>query len=302
MPDRPALIVMAAGIGSRYGGLKQVEPVGPGGEIVIDYSVYDAIRSGFGRVIFVIRRDMEREFRAIVERHISGRVPVAYVFQELDALPAGFAPPAGRVKPWGTGHAVLLCAGEVEGPFAVINADDFYGRRSFETLCGWLRRAAADSPEYALVGYVLRNTLSDHGSVARGLCEVDPAGRLVRLVERFRIEKTPGGIRMEEDGARIPLSGGEPVSMNMWGFTPTLFGRLEEGFRRFLRDAADRPKSEYLIPTVVGEMVRDGTATVEVLPSPETWLGVTYPEDKPSVVAGIRERIEAGEYPVRLWG
>jgi len=298
---KPTLVVMAAGIGSRYGGLKQIEPIGPGGEIVIDYSVYDALRAGFGRVVFIIRREIEAPFRAIVERHFADRIPVEYVFQELDALPNGFCAPPERTKPWGTGHAVLQCQEVVRESFAVINADDFYGRQSFEILSQWLQGAAPSSSDYSLVGYILRNTLSEHGSVARGVCEVNAARRLTRIAERLKIERAGTGARMEVDGRWLPLSGNEWVSMNMWGFTPTLFKRLEEGFLHFLSEALATPKSEFLVPSVVGDLVTLGQASVEVLSSPETWLGVTYPQDKPTVVAGVKARILAGDYPERLW-
>jgi UTP-glucose-1-phosphate uridylyltransferase len=298
---KPALVVMAAGIGSRYGGLKQIEPVGPGGEIVIDYSVFDALRAGFGRVLFIIRKEIEAPFRAIVDRHFSNRIPVDYVFQELEALPGGFRAPPERTKPWGTGHAILQCKGFIKEPFAVINADDFYGRRSFEILSRRLQRTDPASTDYSMVGYILHNTLSEHGSVARGLCEVDSSLKLLRIVERLKIERTSTGARMDVDGQWVPLSGKEWASMNMWGFTPALFDRLEEAFLRFLPGAIGQPKAEFLVPTVVGELVTRGDATVEVLASDETWLGVTYSEDKPGVVAGVQARIQAGDYPERLW-
>ncbi len=295
------LVVMAAGIGSRYGGLKQIDPVGPSGEIVIDYSIYDAIRAGFDRVVFIIRRDIEEAFRAIADRHFAGRVKVDYVFQELDLLPPGFSVPPERKKPWGTGHAVLCARAAVPGPFGVINADDFYGRGSFEALAGFLRKADPGSTDYALVGFTLRNTLSEHGAVARGVCEVDATNRLVSIVERLKIEKVGRGARYEENGAWHPLTGDEPVSMNMWAFTPRIFDSLDEGFRKFLRERGGDPKAEFLVPTHVGELVKTGGATVRVLPTAETWFGVTYPADKPAVAAGIRALVEAGRYPANLW-
>lgn len=298
---KPTLVVMAAGIGSRYGGLKQIEPVGPSGEIVIDYSIYDAIRAGFGRVVFIIRREIETAFRAISDAHFAGRIACDYVFQELDRLPAGFAAPPGRVKPWGTGHALLVCREAVREPFAAINADDFYGRRSFAALADFLRGVRPDSTDYALVGFTLRNTLSEHGAVARGICAADERGRLTSIVERLKIEKAGAGARYEENGEWRPLTGDEPVSMNMWAFTPRIFESLDAGFRRFLPGALAQPKAEFLIPTHVGEEVAAGRARVQVLETPEPWLGVTYPEDKPAVAAGIRERIARGEYPDNLW-
>ncbi len=298
----PTLVVMAAGIGSRYGGLKQIDPVGPSGEIVIDYSIYDAIRAGFTRVVFIIRRDIEEAFRAIVDVHFAGRVAVDYVFQELDRLPPGFAVPPERKKPWGTGHAILCCRDIVREPFGVINADDFYGRGSFEALAGFLRGADPRASQYALVGFTLRNTLSEHGSVARGVCEVDASGRLVSIAERLKIEKDGAAARYEDHGAWHSLSGDEPVSMNMWAFTPVIFETLDEDFREFLRVKGSDPKAEFLVPTHVGRLVREKRATVRVLPTAETWFGVTYPADKPAVAAGIRRLIALGKYPENLWG
>ncbi len=298
---QPTLVVMAAGIGSRYGGLKQIDPVGPGGEIVIDYSIYDAIRAGFGRVVFIIRRDIEAPFRAIADAHFAGRIEVEYAFQELNDLPPGFSAPPDRKKPWGTGHAILCARAEVQGPFGVINADDFYGRRSFEALADFLRGANPNTTDYALVGFTLRNTLSEHGSVARGVCEVDATGRLTSIVERLKIEKDGASARYEEGGAWHPLTGDEPVSMNMWGFTPRLFESLDAGFRAFLPSALANPKAEFLVPTHVGDEVAAGRARVRVLSTPEQWFGVTYPQDKPAVAAGIRALIARGAYPERLW-
>lgn len=298
---QPTLVVMAAGIGSRYGGLKQIDPVGPAGEIVIDYSIYDAIRAGFERVVFVIRRDIEAPFRAIADAHFAGRIAVDYVFQELNDLPAGFATPPDRKKPWGTGQAILAARAAVRGPFGVINADDFYGRRSFEILAAFLRGADPAATDYALVGFTLRNTLSEHGAVARGVCAVDGAGRLTAIAERLKIEKDGAGARYEEGGVWHPLTGDEPVSMNMWGFTPRLFESLDSGFRAFLPGAMSNPKSEFLVPTHIGDEVRAGRARVRVLATPEQWFGVTYPEDKPAVAAGIRALIAQGAYPASLW-
>lgn len=299
---QPTLVVMAAGIGSRYGGLKQIDPVGPSGEIVIDYSIYDAIRAGFGRVVFIIRREIEAAFRAISDAHFAGRIPCDYVFQELDRLPPGFSVPPDRKKPWGTGHALLCCRDAVREPFAAINADDFYGRQSFVALANYLRGVRPDSTDYALVGFTLRNTLSEHGSVARGICEVNADGWLTSIAERLKIEKVGSAARYEADGAWHPLTGDEPVSMNMWAFTPRLFESLDAGFRRFLPGALTQPKAEFLIPTHIGDEVAAGRARVRVLSTSEHWLGVTYPEDKPAVAAGIRERIALGEYPENLWG
>ncbi len=298
---KPTLVIMAAGMGSRYGGLKQIDPVGPSGEIVLDYAIHDAIQAGFGAAVFVIRRDIEADFRAIVEPHWQGRIPLAYAFQELDDLPAGFARPADRTKPWGTGQAILACRAQVEGPFAVINADDFYGAGSFRALAGFLRTADPAGTDYALVGFTLRHTLSDHGSVARALCACDAEGRLTRIVERLKVERDGDGARYLDGGDWRPLTGDEPVSMNMFGFTPTLFDQLDHAFRDFLAREGESPKAEFLIPTVVGDLITRGEARVSVLPTKESWLGVTFPEDKPAVKAGIQARIDEGLYPTPLW-
>jgi dTDP-glucose pyrophosphorylase len=293
----PTLLVLAAGMGSRYGGLKQIDPVGPAGETIIDYSIYDAMRAGFGKVVFVIRKDIEQAFRDIVGRKFEQRLPVEYAFQELDKIPPPFTVPPGRTKPWGTGHAILMAQDLIHEPFAMINADDFYGADAFRVLGGWLRQARPDASDYAMVGFTLRNTLSDHGTVARGVCEVDNAGMLTRIVEMLKIEKAGRGARQGEH----LLSGDEPVSMNFWGFTPTLFGHLRVELEQFLRQHGHEEKSELLIPNVVGALVRDGRATCRVLRTTSTWFGVTYKEDRPLVIEGIRKRIAAGEYPQKLW-
>jgi choline kinase len=299
---KPTLVVMAAGIGSRYGGLKQVDPIGPGGEIVIDYSVYDAIRAGFGKVVFIIRKEIEGPFREVVEPHFRGRIPFEYVHQELDMLPPGFKVPADRKKPWGTTHAILACRDKVREPFGVVNADDFYGRRSFELLSKALQKKDAGSADYVLIGFLIRNTLSEHGAVSRGVCEVSDAGRLVKVVERTKIERMDGRIQMiEDDGRWVDLAEEAVVSMNMWGFTPRVFGQFDGIFKAFLESDANNPKAECYIPTSVDALIHRGEASVEVASSPDTWLGMTYTEDKPWVIEGVRKLIRAGEYPERLW-
>lgn len=297
------LVVLAAGIGSRYGGLKQIEAVGPGGEIVIEYSVFDALRSGFDRVVCVIRRDIEADFRAIVAARFERHVRVDYVFQDLLDLPAGATPPPERRKPWGTAHAVRACRDAVREPFAVINADDFYGRRSYEALAGFLKGVAVTDRRYSMVAFTLSNTLSEHGHVARGVCEVDAAGYLRRVVERTRIERAAEGIVFTEgEGTRHPLTGDERVSMNMWGLTPALFPALEREFGSFVKRAGRDVKAECYLPAVVDTLVGEGAATVRVLDTPEAWFGVTYPQDKGVVVQGIRHLVAAGVYPEKLWG
>ncbi|HUJ70720.1 MAG TPA: sugar phosphate nucleotidyltransferase [Verrucomicrobiae bacterium] len=291
---QPTLLVMAAGMGSRYGGLKQLDAVGPGGETIIDYSIYDALRTGFTRLVFVIRRDIEAPFCEAIGRKFEKRAAVEYVFQELDTLPSGFTVPAGRTKPWGTTHAILLAKEAVHEPFAAINADDFYGRDSFQVMADFLRAGRTD---YAMVGYTLRNTLSEHGSVSRGVCVCDPDGYLQAVTELTKIEKHGRGAQAE---GRV-LSGDEPVSMNFWGFTPALFPQLRERFEEFLRRSGHELKSECYIPTTVNELVAAGTARVKVLRTPASWFGVTYQEDKPRVTAGIRQLIARGDYPEKLW-
>jgi UTP-glucose-1-phosphate uridylyltransferase len=293
----PALVIMAAGIGSRYGGLKQMDPVGPGGEFIIDYTVFDAVRSGFGKVVFVIRRDIEDAFKRTIGARIASRVAVEYVFQEIGDVPAGFSVPAERRKPWGTGQAILVAGTAVREPFGVVNADDFYGRESYEVLAGFLTDTARDSTAYAMVGFTLSNTLSDHGSVTRAICQAGPDGLLKTVVERAGLARTATGVVCSGQA----LTGSELASMNMWGFKPSLFGHLSEAFPRFLESTRQTPNAEFLIPTFVDELIRRRAASVRVLRTPCTWLGLTNPADRTVVVASIRQRVEAGEYPPRLW-
>jgi hypothetical protein len=300
-PDSPTLLVLAAGMGSRYGGLKQIDPIGPGGEVVLDYSVHDALRAGFGRVVFVIRRDIEADFRAAVGAHFEGRIAVDYVFQELDQLPAGHPVPPGRSKPWGTTHATLAAAEAIHEPFAVINADDFYGRQTFAVLADWLRAHRDSRGVYSLVGFVLANTLSEHGGVSRGVCAVDAAGHLTEIEECHEIARDGDGVKLRRAAGWDRGTGQEIVSMNCWGFTPDVFAALRDAFAAFLDSPRDPLKSECLLPTVIGDLVRGGRATVETLRSDAQWFGVTYPADKPAVKAGVQARILAGEYPERLW-
>lgn len=299
---KPTLVVMAAGMGSRYGGLKQIDPVGPSGEVVLDYSVFDAVRAGFGRVVFIIRRDIEDAFKERVGGHYAGHIDVDYAFQELTDLPEGYEVPEGRSKPWGTTHAVLACRDIVNEPFAVINADDFYGQESFEVLANELSDYNPEEDKACLVGFVIRNTLSDFGPVTRAVCETDDDGYLTEIVERHKIEKLNGGARYLEEDEWVVISGEEPVSMNMWGYTPALFPALQESFETFLKQSIEIPKSECLIPTTVGELIDERGLKARVLSSKEKWFGVTYPEDKPSVMEGIKQLVDAGQYPASLWG
>jgi hypothetical protein len=296
----PTLIIMAAGMGSRYGGLKQIDPVGPSGEIVLDYSVYDALEAGFGKVVFVIRKDIEDEFKKAVAGKYEGRIEVEYAIQELGDIPEEFAVPADRKKPWGTGHAIRACRDAVSEPFAVINADDFYGRESFELLCGALAEADPESTASCMVGFKIMNTLSPNGPVTRGVCR-EENGFLQHIAEREKIERADGTVRCLVDGEWKRLSGEETVSMNMWGFTPWLFGELESRLEAFLRERGAELKSEFLIPTIVDELIRERKTSVRVLHSSEQWYGVTYPEDKPTVQRGILELVDAGRYPASLW-
>ena len=303
---KPTLVVLAAGMGSRYGGLKQVDPVGPSGEAILDYSVFDAHRAGFGKVVFIIRKDIEEVFRAQIGSKYEGLLPVDYAFQDIADLPLPYTVPDGRSKPWGTAHAIRAARNVVHEPFAAINADDFYGRDAFQQLGKFLQSsAAADAAaplRFAMVGYKLSLTLSEHGSVARGICSIDSAGRLSKVVEHVKLVKTPTGAHDEDPAAEVnDFSGDERVSMNLWGFTPALFDALEARFPAWLAANAQREKSEWYIPFVVDEMVHEGAATVDVLPTESSWFGVTYREDKPFVTAEIRKLVDAGEYPASLF-
>lgn len=294
---------MAAGIGSRFGGLKQIEPVGPGGELVIEYSIYDALRAGFGKVVFLIREDMLDMFREVVGRRVEGRIETAYAFQRLDDLPPGYRVPDGRVKPWGTAHAVLSCRAQVAEPFAAINADDFYGRAVFETLGKYLA-GLQDTPERlegCMAGYVLGNTLSEHGSVARGVCQVNADGYLGGVREHLRIQRVDAAVKTFDGQAWQPLPEDSTVSMNMWGFTPNVFAELSARFPLFLQRNHDPLKAEFFLPEAAGEMIAEGCLRVRVLPTAARWFGVTYPADLPLVRKNVRALVGNGVYPQDLW-
>jgi len=298
---KPSLLIMAAGMGSRYGGLKQMEALGPGGATLLDYSVYDALKAGFGKVVFVIRRDIEDDFKKIVGRKWEAKVPTRYVYQELSMVPDGFKAPEGRKKPWGTGHAIWVAQAALQEPFAVINADDYYGRDSFKVLGGYLSKLKdLKAPSYSMVGFKLGNTLSEHGTVSRGICQVG-AGYLKEVVERVEIGQEGKKTYYQEGDKRFPLKGSETVSMNMWGFTPRLFGQLGEGFVKFMKEKGGEEKSEFLIPRVVDTLVRGKKAKVKVLPTKSPWFGVTYPDDKGRVKAAILKLVEKRTYPERPW-
>ena len=297
---KPTLLVLAAGMGSRYGGLKQIDPVGPNGETIIDYSIYDALRAGFGKLVFVIRKDIEQQFREIIGTRFEKRIAVEYVFQELDKLPPPYKLPAGRTKPWGTTHAILMAEGVVKENFAAINADDFYGQQAYQVLAQHL---TSGTPDYAMVGFTLKNTLSDHGSVARGVSRVDANNYLTNIVEMMKIEPDGSGAKnTEADGKITKLTGDEAVSMNFWGFTPALFAQLKVEFEKFLKKAGGEQKSECYIPATVGDLVTSGRAKCKVLRSSDSWFGVTYREDRPQVVESIRQLVAQGKYPAKLWG
>ena len=300
--SKPTLLILAAGMGSRYGGLKQMDPVGPAGEIVLDYSIFDAVRAGFGRVVFVIRRDIEKPFRDMVGAKWAPRIPCAYAFQDLADVPAGFAVPADRAKPWGTAHAIRAGRHEISGPFAAINADDFYGAASFRALAGHLT-AETGATSHCMVAFRLGQTLSEHGSVSRGVCLCGADRLLTGIQERTKITRHADGSLWDEPegGAAAALTGEEPVSMNCWGFMPSAFGALDAAFETFLKgEGGNSPKKEFTIPSVVDGLIRSGRGTVKVLDTTSRWFGVTYREDKATVQASIRELVSAGEYPAKL--
>jgi len=300
----PALVILAAGLGSRYGGLKQIEPVGPNGEVVLDYSVFDALRAGFTNVVFVIRRDIEAAFREHVSRRFESRINVRYVFQDPNHLPGGRIASPGRIKPWGTGHALWCAAGSLAQPFAVLNADDFYGVDSFRQLGRFLR---APRPSFAavpgcMVGFKLARTLSEFGTVSRGLCQVGPDGRLVTVEECTAIERKGDAIVCPgANGTLRRFTGEETVSMNCWGFFPELFPFLEKHLASFLEARGTDPKAEFYLPAAITAMIQHGEAAIDVLATEADWFGVTYREDHPQVVAALRRLIAAGVYPEKLW-
>jgi len=298
---KPTLFILAAGLGSRYGGLKQMDGIGPNGETIMEYSVYDAIRSGFGKVVFVIRHSFEKEFREFVDKRFGKAIPVEIVFQELDSLPEGYQLNKEREKPWGTNHAVLMGKSAIREPFCVINADDFYGKESFEAISAFLQSLDGKKGLYGMVGYRVCNTLSESGSVARGVCETDAVCCLTTVVERTQIERVDGKIQYKDNETWYELAENTPVSMNMWAFTPDYFDYSEEAFKLFLDERGNELKSEFFIPLVVNNMVKSGAATVKVLDTTSQWFGVTYQQDKPSVIENINRLIEQKLYPPVLW-
>jgi len=299
---KPTLLVLAAGLGTRYGGFKQIDAIGPHGETIIDYSIYDGIRAGFGRMVFVIRHYFEDAFREKVSSKFDRFVETAYAYQELDACIGSFELPADREKPWGTGHAILVCRDVIHEPFAVVNADDYYGAHSLKTIAGFLAAKDVTAADYAMVGYVLRNTLSEHGGVSRGVSQCDEHMFMRGLMECKKIEKTGAGARyLDGDGRPHALTGDEIVSMNLWGFQPSIFPHLQSQFERFLRDRGAEAKAEMYIPSVVDALIRGGQARVKVLQTHDTWFGVTYRQDREMAMKYIHKLIAEGVYPERLW-
>lgn len=303
--EKPVLIIMAAGMGSRFGGLKQIEPVDEEGHIIMDFSLFDAKRAGFERVIFIIKKENENDFREAIGNRIEKYMKVSYIFQDVEALPEGFSVPEGRIKPWGTAHAVLCAASVINGPFAVINADDFYGRDAFEKIFTYLSNHPDDEKyRYSMVGYELQKTVTENGYVSRGVCSLDENSELQDIVERTQIEKRNSRIEYTEDGVNYnPIDGATLVSMNMWGFNPSFLEELRKGFEQFLHIIMEQNplKGEFYLPSEVSRLLEDKKATVKVLSSKDTWYGITYKEDKETIVAAIKEMKEAGKYPAILW-
>ena len=299
---KPTLFVLAAGMGSRYGGLKQLDGVGPSNETIMDYSIFDAVNSGFGKLVFVIRKDFEDEFTKKIVKKYEKKIPVELVFQEPNMLPEGFTPNPERVKPWGTNHAVMMGKSVINEPFAVINADDFYGRESFKVLADYLTSLNKSENKYCMVGYRVGNTLSESGTVARGVCETDENDNLTGVVERTKVKRIDGKVSYQEDnGSWVSIEDNTPVSMNMWGFTPGYFKYSDEYFIKFLNDNQDNIKAEFFIPLLVNELIVNKKVTVKVLDTPSKWFGVTYAEDRPTVVSKLKELTEKGVYPTPLW-
>ena len=302
---KPTLLLLAAGMGSRYGGLKQLDGLGPNGETIMDYSIYDAIQVGFGKIVFIIRKDFEEQFRTQILSKYEGHIPTEVVFQSLDALPEGFTVPDGRVKPWGTNHAVLMAKDVIHEPFCVINCDDFYNRDCFKVIGKYLSELPEGSKNhYAMVGFRVGNTLSENGTVSRGICSTDTQGNLTTVVERTKIERRDGTVQyVGDDGSWVSVPDNTPVSMNVWGFTPEYFAYSEEYFKGFLSDPANiaNPKAEFFIPLMVNKLITDGTASVRVLDTTSQWFGVTYPADRQGVVDRIQRLVNEGVYPSKLF-
>jgi dTDP-glucose pyrophosphorylase len=300
---KPTLLILAAGIGSRYGGMKQIDQVGPSGEAIIDYSLYDAIKAGFGKIVFVIRRDIENDVREFLENKLPEKVKIEFVHQELNMIPEGLTYPLERIKPWGTAHAIWVAEKAIKEPFVAINADDFYGRGSYIKMADYLvSNSDINNANFCMIGYQIQRTLSEFGSVSRGICEADEQSFLKAVVERTEIFRKNGKIvYRDENSNEVPVSGDTLVSMNIWGFTPVIFKYIEQQFSEFIRKNISNIKAELYIPKIVNELLKSGKANVKILPATDKWFGVTYREDKPLAVQNIRELIKQGVYPENLW-
>ena len=299
---KPTLLVLAAGLGSRYGGLKQLDGLGPNGETIMDYSIYDAVNAGFGKVVFVIRESFEEEFKGKVSKKYEHLIPIEIVFQELDNLPEGFELNPDRVKPWGTNHALMMGKSVINEPFAVINADDFYGRKSYQVICDYLTQLDGSENKYCMVGYRVGNTLSESGTVARGVCETDENSNLTGIVERTQIKRNDGVVQfLDENEKWVSLPDNKPVSMNMFGFTPDYFKYSDDFFVDFLKENEEKLKAEFFIPTLVNDLIVDDKIEMKVLDTTSQWFGVTYQEDRPFVVSKFKELVDNGEYPSPLF-
>jgi len=297
---KPTLLILAAGMGSRYGGIKQMDSFGPSGETIIDYSIYDAIQSGFGKIVFVIREEFAEAFKNTFERKLNGKIETDYVMQEMDLFTDGFKPETPRTKPWGTAHAVLCAKDVIHEPFAVINADDFYGRDAFEKAAKFLNeRVAPDT--WCIIGYQLSKTLSENGTVSRGVCETDSEGNLIGIAERVKIYPEADKIIYEENDVKTELPAGTPVSMNFWGFHQDAFAFIQSLFKKFLQENGNKPKSEFFIPIVGDEFIKDNKGQIKVIHTSSQWFGVTYKEDAPGVKASIKALVQSGAYPEQLW-
>ena len=299
---KPTLLVLAAGLGSRYGGLKQLDGLGPNGETIMDYSIYDAVKAGFGKVVFVIRESFETEFKEKVTKKYEHLLPIEIVFQELDNLPEGFELNPDRVKPWGTNHALMMGKSVIKEPFAVINADDFYGRKSYQVICDFLSQLEGSKNKYCMVGYRVGNTLSESGTVARGVCETDESSNLAGIVERTQIKRIDGTVKYKDENDQwVSIPDNKPVSMNMFGFTPDYFEYSDQFFVDFLKENDEKLKAEFFIPTLVNDLIVDGKIEMKVLDTTSQWFGVTYQEDRPFVVSKFKELVDNGDYPSPLF-
>jgi UTP-glucose-1-phosphate uridylyltransferase len=297
---KPTLLILAAGMGSRYGGIKQMDSFGPSGETIIDYSIYDAIRSGFGKIVFIIREDFAEAFKNIFEAKLKGKIETDYVMQEMDSFTDGFKTSLERTKPWGTAHAVLCAKNVIHEPFAVINADDFYGRDAFEKAAQFLKEEV--SPEtWCIIGYQLSKTLSRNGTVSRGVCQADADGNLITIAERIKIYTEENKIVYEENGIKTELPSDTPVSMNFWGFHPNAFDFIQKQFQKFLKENGDNPKAEFFIPIIGDAFIKDEKGKIKVIQTSAQWFGVTYREDAPGVKESIESLVESGAYPKQLW-